>query len=277
MRYGVYCSLLKDTKDIWARDYMPIQLDSDRFAGYEYAPNYLYHDKRYISTITNQVRVCQELEIVPEPSGLIIDGGNVIKTSKGAIMTEKVFVENPQYSRTDLIDRLEKMLETEVIFIPWDRAEIYGHADGVVREIAPGKLLMTNYHRFSRRLADLFLKVLSHRFDIEILDYKVEKPHPDNWCYINFLQLGNKIFIPQLTAYHEAPKALDTTKSIIIDGIAQTVIGKVIEEDTQALEQFRCLMPDKKIIPVSCPQIVKRGGALNCISWNIKKEYLCEA
>lgn len=192
-------------------------------------------------------------------------------------MTEKVFVENPQYSRTDLIDRLEKMLETEVIFIPWDRAEIYGHADGVVREIAPGKLLMTNYHRFSRRLADLFLKVLSHRFDIEILDYKVEKPHPDNWCYINFLQLGNKIFIPQLTAYHEAPKALDTTKSIIIDGIAQTVIGKVIEEDTQALEQFRCLMPDKKIIPVSCPQIVKRGGALNCISWNIKKEYLCEA
>lgn len=179
MRYGVYCSLLKDTKDIWARDYMPIQLDSDRFAGYEYAPNYLYHDKRYISTITNQVRVCQELEIVPEPSGLIIDGGNVIKTSKGAIMTEKVFVENPQYSRTDLIDRLEKMLETEVIFIPWDRAEIYGHADGVVREIAPGKLLMTNYHRFSRRLADLFLKVLSHRFDIEILDYKVEKPHPE--------------------------------------------------------------------------------------------------
>lgn len=277
MRHGVYCSLLKNTKDIWARDYMPIQLDSDRYAGYEFVPNYLYNDKQYISTITQQARVCNELEIEPQPSGLIIDGGNIVKTSKGAIMTEKVFFENPQYSRIDLFNRLEKMLETEVIFIPWDRSEIYGHADGVAREIAPGKLLMTNYHRFSRRFADSFLKVLSPCFDIEILDYKVENQHPHNWCYINFLQVGNKIFIPQLTAYCEATTPLDVTKSIIIDGIARTVTGKVIEEDAQALEQFRSLIPDKEIIPVSCPQIVKKGGALNCISWNIKKEYLCEA
>lgn len=59
--------------------------------------------------------------------------------------------------------------------------------------------------------------------------------------------------------------------------MAQTVTGKVIEEDAQALEQFRRLIPDKEIIPISCPQIVKRGGALNCISWNIKKEILREA
>lgn len=277
IRHGVDCSLLKDTKDIWARDYMPIQLDSDRYAGYEFAPNYLYNNDRYISTITQQARVCNELEIEPQPSGLIIDGGNIVKTSKGAIMTEKVFAENPQYSQIGLINRLEKMLEAEVIFIPWDRSEIYGHADGIAREITPGKLLMTNYHRFSRRFADLFLKVLSLRFDIEILDYKVEKPHPHNWCYINFLQVGSKIFIPQLTAYREASMSLDITKSIIIDGIAQTVTGKVIEEDVQALDQFRSLMPDKEIIPISCPQIVKRGGALNCISWNIKKEILCNA
>lgn len=277
MRHGVDCSLLKDTKDIWARDYMPIQLDLGRYAGYGFAPDYLYYDVRYISTITQQARVCNDLEIEPKPSGLIIDGGNIVKTSKGAIMTEKVFIENPQYLRIDLINWLENLLETEIIFIPWDKSEIYGHADGVAREIAPGKLLMTNYHRFSRRFADLFLKVLSPRFDIEILDYKVEKPHPNNWCYINFLQVGNKIFIPQLTAYREALTVTDMTKSIIIDGIAQAVAGKVIEEDAQALEQFRRLMPDKEIIPVSCPQIVKKGGALNCISWNIKKEFPCEA
>lgn len=256
---------------------MPIQLDSDRYAGYEFAPNYLYNDNRYICTITRQARVCNDLEIEPKPSGLIIDGGNIVKTSKGAIMTEKMFIENPQYPRLGLINRPEKMLETEVIFIPWDKSEIYGHADGVAREIAPGKLLMTNYHRFSCRFEDLFLKVLSSRFDIEILDYKVEKTHPNNWCYINFLQVGNKIFIPQLTAYREDLTVTDMTKSIIIDGIAQTVAGKVIEEDAQALEQFRRLLPSKEIIPVSCPHIVKRGGALNCISWNIKKEYLCEA
>lgn len=277
MQHGVYCSLLKKTKDIWARDYMPIQLDLDCYAGYEFAPDYLYYDERYISNITQQIRVCHELEIDPKPSGLIIDGGNIVKTSKGAIMTEKVFVENPQYSRISLINRLEKMLETEVIFIPWDRLEIYGHADGVAREIAPGKLLMTNYHRFSRRFSDLFLKVLSLHFDIEILDYNVDKPHPYNWCFINFLQIGNKIFIPQLTDYREAQAFSDMSNSIIIDGRAQTVIGKVIEEDAQALEQFRRLMPDKEIIPISCPRIVKKGGALNCISWNIKKKNLNDA
>ena len=147
----------------------------------------------------------------------------------------------------------------------------------MAREIAPGKLLMTNYHRFSRRFADLFLKELSLHFDVETLDYKVEKPHPHNWCYINFLQVGNKIFIPQLTAYREARALSDMSDSIIIDGKTQMITGRVIEEDVQALEQFRRLMPDKEIIPVSCPRIVKKGGALNCISWNIKKEFLCEA
>ncbi len=106
MQHGVSCSLLKDTKDIWARDYMPIQLDSDRYASYEFAPDYLYNDKRYISTITQQARVCNDLEIEPKSSGLIIDGGNIVKTSKGAIMTEKVFAENPQYSRIGLINPL---------------------------------------------------------------------------------------------------------------------------------------------------------------------------
>lgn len=45
---------------------------------------------------------------------------------------------------------------------------------------------------------------------------------------------------------------------------------KIVEEDAQAVEQFRYYMPDCQIIPISCPQIVKEGGALNCISWNIK-------
>lgn len=277
MLHGVDCSLLKDTRDIWARDYMPIQLDSERYAGYIFAPNYLYYDERYVGTITQQARVCNELEIEPILSGLIIDGGNIVKTSKGAIMTKKVFEENPQYSTINLINRLEKMLESEIIFLPWDRAEIYGHADGVVREISPGKLLMTNYHRFSRRFADKFRSILSQKYDVEILDYNVGKPHKDNWCYINYLQVGNKIFLPQLTSYREIRQEEELQNSIIVEGRAQYVNGKVVEEDAQALSQFRKLMPDCNIIPISCPQIVKEGGALNCISWNTRRVVLAEA
>ena len=32
---------LKGTKDIWCRDYMPIQIQKDRFVFYRYTPDYL--------------------------------------------------------------------------------------------------------------------------------------------------------------------------------------------------------------------------------------------
>lgn len=40
-RHEVKWSLLQDTKDIWCRDYMPIQISVDQFAGYLYDPDYL--------------------------------------------------------------------------------------------------------------------------------------------------------------------------------------------------------------------------------------------
>lgn len=34
-------SYLTDTKDIWCRDYMPIQIDKDEFVLFNYFPSYL--------------------------------------------------------------------------------------------------------------------------------------------------------------------------------------------------------------------------------------------
>lgn len=264
--HGVFVDFIPSTKDIWARDYMPVQIADNKYLGYEYCPNYLY--PHYTSLITNQARVCDEMEIDTIPTGIIIDGGNIVKTSKGIIMIDKVFRENNHFAKIELINRLENAFCSEIIFLPWDRSEYYGHADGVVREISAGKVLMTNYQRFSKKYAGLFEKILSSHFDVEALDYDVKKPHKNNWCYINFLRVGDKIFLPQLTPIRRvAEEECDTINS----KSEYVPMGEIVEEDALAVEQFKRLFTDCEIIPVSCPKIVDEGGALSCISWNVKE------
>lgn len=263
---GVAVGFIPSTKDIWARDYMPVQIADNKFIGYEYCPNYLYPN--YASSITNQTRVCDEMEIDTIPTGLIIDGGNVVKTSKGIIMIDKVFHENNHFSRMGLINRLEEAFCSEIIFLPWDRSEYYGHADGVVREISAGKVLLTNYHRFSKKYAEQFERILSSLFDVEVLNYDVEIPHKNDWCYINYLRIGDKIFLPQLTPMRRVVEE----DCIVGNRKAEYVpVGKIVEEDGMAEEQFKHLFSNCEIIPVSCPKIVDNGGALNCITWNVKE------
>ena len=270
MDSNIEVRLLQGTRDIWCRDYMPIQLSENKFIGYEYTPDYLDY-RGGAAYQTNPARVLDKLGIDVIQSGIILDGGNVIKTDKGIIMVEKVVRENAHLRKDILIKRLETYFDNEIILLPWDKAEKYGHADGIVRYIDKGRVLMTNYHQYSRNFANKFMKILSQHFDVEVLDYTVEKQCKYNWCYINFLRVQDKIFIPQLTWE-------DYTGPHYAASLPEGVKAKRnprwyhshIKEDEQALEKFQMIFPKCEIIPVSCPQIVEKGGALNCISWNVR-------
>ncbi len=50
LKTGQFCGLLYNTTDIWARDYMPIQLTDDLFLSYTYKPDYL---NKYPTSVTN--------------------------------------------------------------------------------------------------------------------------------------------------------------------------------------------------------------------------------
>jgi agmatine/peptidylarginine deiminase len=43
-----------------------------------------------------------------------------------------------------------------------------------------------------------------------------------------------------------------------------------LEEDEQALEQISNALPGCEVVGIPSLEAVRRGGALNCISWNIK-------
>ena len=93
MNCGIDVRILDGTRDIWCRDFMPIQISENGFVGYEYTPDYLEYEYCYRFQ-TNPARILRRLCIDVSQSGIILDGGNVIKTSKGIIMVDKVFSEN---------------------------------------------------------------------------------------------------------------------------------------------------------------------------------------
>ena len=238
-RHNVAYDIIPNTKDVWCRDYMPIQLDKERYLCYEYKPDYLMNSARNRKYITDSLNVCRGMQLNIKKTPLIMDGGNVVKVGNKAIMTEKVFVENPSMDEDMLKKQLEKQMECEVVFIPWDRNEKYGHSDGIIKPISDNTILMTNYHDFDREYTNEVVKRLSSKFEIETLSYKVRKTAPESWAYINFLTVGKLIVLPAL--------------------------GK--EEDGQALSQIKRYYPECLVEQLNISELVKDGGGLNCISW----------
>lgn len=242
-REGIDMRFLRHTesrKHVWARDYMPIQLDTDRFLQYRYSPDYLKNDPAYIPRYET---ITRGLHLKCKKTDLVLDGGNVVKLKDKVIMTDKVLKENPGYTERTLKSRLEADLECEVCLIPWDRYEIFGHADGMVRPIDGNDILLNNYVDFDKSLRKrLLAKLHDHGFHVEELHYDLPRPSKQSWAYLNFLQLKNLIFVPALG----------------------------IPEDALALKQLRAFYPGYKVIPVPGSQdLVRDGGALNCVSWTI--------
>lgn len=233
--------LLDETADIWCRDYMPIQIDDNEFVGYRYSPDYLMakNKKRYI---TDARKVCAALPYNVKHIDLVIDGGNVVKCDDTIVMTEKVFHENKDKSRDEVERILTDAFKCDLLFLPWDRSESLGHSDGIVHYMGANKVMLTNYDDFSPYFFRRFKKALERKFEIIQLKYPTKRKHQRSWAYINFLQIKHLIMVPQL-------------------GIA---------EDEQAIEQIGNAFPQYEIIGIPALEAVRRGGALNCISWNVK-------
>lgn len=151
-KHSVEYRLLVNTNDIWCRDYMPIQIAADTFCGFDYDPDYLHETKELLATRTDGNQICNDLgfEVKQPTMPLIVDGGNVIRCDNKIIMIEKVFKEN-RTSWKKLAKAIEEHFMAELVILPWDESEFYGHADGLVRYIGNDRVLITNYDRFDKK------------------------------------------------------------------------------------------------------------------------------
>lgn len=236
--HGVPYGMLKHTKDIWVRDYMPAHSVGNIYVSYVYNPDYLQECKEYITDNIRNVFDFSKDSL--SNLDLVIDGGNIIACGDKVIMTDKIFVENPKKSKEQIIELIEKAFSAKLVIIPWDKEEKYGHADGMVRYVSEDHVLINNYKDIDPELRQRLLDALSPYFShISELEYGSAQ-RVNSWAHINYLQVNNLIFVPQLE----------------------------IPSDKLAIEQISHIFHNSTIIPVEVKGIVKKGGALNCVTWN---------
>ena len=94
-----------------------------------------------------------------------------------------------------------------------------------------------NADKIRRRLEKAGFHVTEMLFNVPNLNKEF------NWAYINYLQVGNKIIVPTFG----------------------------IPEDLEALKYIREANPFCTVKGFRMRDIARNGGALHCITWNIKK------
>ena len=236
---GIAYGLLPNTKDIWARDYMPAY-SNGHYVSYVYNPDYLQNEKnkKYITDNVEEVFDFSNDSVTK--TKLVIDGGNVIMCGDKVIMTDKIFVENSGFRKEEVVAEIERVFSAKLVVIPWDKEEEFGHADGMVRFVSDNHVLINQYKDIDPELRQKLIDALSPHFaKISELEYG-KASSQNSWAHINYLQVDNYIFVPQLG----------------------------IMTDKLALEQISKVFPTSKVVPVEVKGIVKNGGALNCVSWN---------
>lgn len=222
------------TKDIWMRDFMPLMLENASFASYVYDPDYLKDDK--YKNIRTKIP-CADNHI-----GLVMDGGNFVRYKNKAIMTDKIFKENPLKSKDEIIKIIkQKCGLNELIIIPKQPYDIYGHSDSMVRWIDENSVLINDFSNESRAFNDKILKVLkSHKLNIKSMKYSDSFFTKDrDWgAYLNFIKIKDILIVP--------------------------IYG--IDEDGLALKQLEEIFKDCLIEPINFSEIIKLGGALHCVT-----------
>jgi agmatine deiminase len=234
------------TKDIWCRDYMPIQLSSDRFVQFRYDPDYLKDDPQLRTDDGGSLTDLSDYQ----RSDLVIDGGNVVRGDDTVILTDKVYRENLGIERPRLRDELRRILEVErLVVIPKEPFDIIGHSDGIVRFVDETTFLVNDYREvdpdFGEKLAGSLRR---HGFEMIAFPYRPTGKVLDGIAsaegvYINFLQVEGLIVCPIFQA----------------------------AEDERALRFLEQVFPRSRILPFDCRELATGGGVLNCVTWNIFK------
>jgi agmatine deiminase len=237
------------TRDIWCRDYMPVQLAPGEFLQYRYEPDYLRDGFEHLMTRPGDIAPIPEVETCLT-SDMILDGGNVVRWGSRCIMTEKVFRENPRLARGDLLVTLRRALRVEdLIVIPKEPYDVVGHADGVVRFLDDGLIVINDYSDvapwYGRRLRSILRRAGLERVE---LPYRPEEAYRGGipsavGCYANFLRVRDLVIVP---AYgrREDDRAC-----------------RVIAENTDGVA----------VVPLDCRGLAAEGGVLNCVAWAIAR------
>lgn len=246
--HNIKYDFLKGTNDIWCRDYMPIQTEKGKLIQFKYDPSYLRGNKEWEESRSDVRKVCEANGLKPEFSDLNIDGGNVLICDGRAILTDRIFSENPDIDEDTIKKELARLLECEIIIIPAYKSkedDLTGHADGMVRFVDRNTIIgnkLDNEYQYikngmQKAIEQFGLKYISIPFFIDKKD--PQHPYSAIGVYVNYLEVKNLIVMP--------------------------IFGR--EEDNQAIEVMKQAFPDRIIETIDYNDVALEGGLLNCTTW----------
>lgn len=238
---GINYKYINNTKDIWLRDFMPVQLRNGSFVSFRYEPGYLKNEPELQTSFRRDLS--PQFPFSVTCSDINLDGGNVVfsPSKEKVIISDRIFLENPTYRPAPLVRELEELLQAQVIIIPSLKTDMTGHADGMVRFVNEHTVIgNTTFTKkgLEQRIRAVFI---NHGIDVADFPYYSSPKGSAEGCYLNFLETEHHIFLP--------------------------VFGS--DSDSEAIAAASKLF-DKTIVPVNISEIAKEGGGLNCISWEAK-------
>ena len=245
--HDVKYAFLKGTKDIWCRDYMPIQTESGKFIQFKYDPSYLKGNKEWEASRSDVKEVCRVNGIEAQFSDINLDGGNVLICDGRAILSNRIFSENSNWDKEKLVNELSKLLECEIIIIPAENDDMTGHADGMVRFVNRNTILgnkLADEYKYWREGMEKVIEQYGLKYiDVPFFLPKDPKhPHSAIGVYVNYLEVNNLIVLP--------------------------VFGR--DEDKQAVDVLRQAFPDRVIETIDYNDVAQEGGLLNCTTWVVR-------
>ena len=247
-KHHVNYSFIKGTNDIWCRDYMPVQIESGKLIQFTYNPSYLKGKKEWEESRSDVTEICKLNNIDTTFSDINLDGGNVLICDGRAIISDRIFTENPTKDKDSLVNVLSKLLECEIIIIPAENDDFTGHADGMVRFVNRNTILgnrMTDEYKYWQKGMQKVLEAYNLTYiDVPFITDIKDSKHPESaiGIYVNYLEVNDLIVMP--------------------------VFGR--EEDAQAIDIIQKAFPNKQIETINYNDVAKEGGLLNCTTWVVK-------
>lgn len=246
--------------DSWARDSGPnFLIGGDRLAGSDWVFN--AWGQKYDPYDQDALMAERILELADADrfeSWLVAEGGGVTVDGEGTVITtESCFLNrnrNPFRSRKEIGQELCKTLGAEkVIWIPGDveETETDGHVDGIAAFIEPGRVLVeVNPDKTDPHYAVGIENIKALAKQTDARGRKLELEFIDEGIYHEGIWNGG------CSSY---------VNSYLANG-AVIVPGYGYDRDSNAVETYQRIFPDREVVQVAIHSLSLGGGGIHCVT-----------
>lgn len=246
------------SNNIWCRDYMPVKSSSGKYVQFTYAPSYMMDSTKWKARLPNAKKIHKELKFDCISSDIVLDGGAIEVCDRKAIVSDRVFRDNPKKYEKDIRNEIKRKLELDqLIVVPQYPYDFTGHVDGLVRFIDVDRVVVNDIEQelntaksdrntYRKKLVENWCyafryALINAGLELDYIRTSIPKDSPaisGVGIYVNFLLLDKMILMPSYD-------------------------NKTDAEAAQKLEELYKIPVES----INANKLSKEGGMINCVTW----------